>query len=125
MPMTISPASLICSGLRSPTCALDEEDEEVEEEVGGFGNDLGGIAAHCGDDDLDRLFAELLRDAGAAAGEQAGGVGAGRVRAAAGADGGFERVERVHAGVGAGGRRARQYPSTLVGEGGSRAAAEG
>ena len=28
--MTISPASLICSGLRSPTCAPDEEDEEVD-----------------------------------------------------------------------------------------------
>lgn len=85
---------------------MGEEDEEMIEQVRGLGNDPRGIVAHGGNDGLDSLFAELLRDPWTAAGEELGGVGSVVGRGPAGLNDGLESVENVvgHAGaVGQGG----------------------
>ena len=67
----------------------------MEDEVCGLGHQLVGLG-HGGDDGLDRLLAQFLRDLWPALGEQAGGVGGGGILSAPGADRGFETVERIH-----------------------------
>ena len=54
MPMTISPASWICSGLRSPTCALEEDE----------GFSLSVLPFRTTAENLARYFADRLLEEG-------------------------------------------------------------
>src|SRR3546814_16399187 len=59
---------------------VGEQDEQVENEIGGLGHDRSWIVADRGDDGLGRFLAHLLLDLGAAPGDKAGQIGRAVVR---------------------------------------------
>src|SRR5262245_31912600 len=88
-PLHLTPHVLRTHARRNP------QHDEIVDEVGALAHDCVAVAVHGVDDDLDRLFGELLGHLGAASTQQAGRTRSRRIRLLGGGYGVIQPVDRI------------------------------
>src|SRR5215510_5332921 len=88
-PLHLAPYVVRTHARRNP------QHDEIVDEVGALAHDCVAVAVHGVDDDLDRLFGELLGHLGAASTQQAGRTRSRRIRLLGGRYGVIQPVDRI------------------------------